>query len=184
MPRLFIGIPVPQSLKLALTKECKEARSSLRSKVKWTARDNWHVTLKFLGSVAEEELPNIQNELGDIHHPPFTMRPGSPICFPNWNKPRVIGLGFMEGAEEAAALAHLVDNAMHDLAFKKEARTFKAHLTMGRIKHLAQDDWRKIMTDKSPQWPQFQVTHFTLWESNLTQTGPTYHTIKEFPLIA
>lgn len=184
MPRLFIGIPLPDNYKKRIGALTRALDKQLHSKVKWTRAENAHLTLKFLGQVEEERVGAIRRALSDIEFPGFSLAAGECGCFPNQRKPRVIWTGLRLGAEECKELASAVDKALADVGFEREDREFQSHLTLGRVKRLGQDDWETALQNGDSQWPEIEVGSFVLWESELTHEGPIYTVVDEFFLFA
>ena len=58
--RLFIGISVPETYKLKLQEIVDTWKNRFKSKLSWTKKGNHHLTLKFLGEVEEDRLPDIK----------------------------------------------------------------------------------------------------------------------------
>lgn len=102
--------------------------------------------------------------------------------FPDPKRPRVIHVGIAKGAKYCADLATAVTTALAPLGIEPDPKPFNAHITLGRVKQLARDDWPKLLKDTTINWPGFKVDRFTLWQSDLTQEGPVYSPIAEFPL--
>lgn len=182
MPRLFIGIPVPDSYRERLLSITLKMAARLRSQVRWTQPANAHMTLKFLGSVNDDTVPEIQSALRSIAFPPFLFRAGGCGCFPNSHKPRVIWAGTSKGAKACAQLAEAINDALIPVGFEPDERQFKCHLTLGRVKTLFTDDWEAALREANGLWPGYEVDHFTLWKSELTSQGPIYTVVEEYPL--
>ena len=96
-----------------------------RPGVRWTTRDQWHVTLRFLGDV-EDPAP-VEAALRSAPLPAATMRVG----------PAVAALGRhvvvlpVEGIDE---LAKVVIEATARFGRPPEDRPFRGHLTLARVK--------------------------------------------------
>ena len=54
---------------------------------KWTTRDNWHVTLVFIGGFPEEDIPALQAAAGTIRCPTIKLR-FERIDF--WKRPKIM----------------------------------------------------------------------------------------------
>lgn len=181
MPRLFIGIGLPQSYQDLVRPFTDTLSTNLSSKVSWTKPGNWHLTLKFLGDTEESAVPAISEALAAIDLPAFVMQAGGAGVFPNLKRPRVAWLSLEQGAQECVILAQAVEDALYPLGIERENRTFRPHLTLGRIKRLARDDWKAAL-DKAGKrpWPEFTVDRFFLWKSDLKPTGAVHTIVEEF----
>lgn len=133
--RLFIAINVDPSLKASLA-QIQGKLKATPAPVSWVKPDNLHFTLKFLGEVAEAQLPALREafvlSLADLRS--FTVSLAGLGSFPPKGRPRVIWIGVQEGTEEVEALRQRIDEAFLPLGFPREARPFRPHLTLGRVK--------------------------------------------------
>src|SRR5512134_3990650 len=56
--RLFIALPVPADVRRSLWGQLAPCRERHRA-VRWLSPETWHLTLLFLGSVAEDRVPEL-----------------------------------------------------------------------------------------------------------------------------
>jgi len=182
LPRLFIGIPLPDSYHDESASLVRNLRERLRSRVRWVPIGNAHITLYFIGEAPDADIPHIKKSLQAISPPAFHMRAGSCDVIPDPKCPRIIYAGITKGAKPCADLANTIAKAMVQLGRKAPVKEYTAHITLGRIKELARDNWQKLTSDTTISWPGFKVDSFTLWQSDLTSEGPIYTPIANFPL--
>ena len=182
MFRLFVGIPLPNSYQERMMSLTGDLALRLKSRINWTKPGNAHVTLKFLGPVDHTRIDAIADVLSTIDFPPFYIRAGGCSCFPDENNPRVLWAGIMKGATACTELAKNIETTLEPLGFKRDRGPFKSHMTLGRIKRLASDNWLEILRKTSGVWPGFLADRFVLWKSDLTPDGPIYSVVKEFAL--
>jgi 2'-5' RNA ligase len=104
--------------------------------VRWTRPEGIHLTLKVLGDVETEHLPEIKRALcgACASHTPFALRVGALGCFPNPRRPRVLWVGVEESGERLAQLQRDVERALVPLGYPTDRRGYHPHLTLGRIK--------------------------------------------------
>ena len=69
--RLFIAINLTKEIKDYLWKLKEEFRSS--GKIRFTPKKDYHITLKFLGEVKEENLESIKQKLSNINYNLFNV---------------------------------------------------------------------------------------------------------------
>src|SRR5438105_11480982 len=69
--RLFLGLPIPPELAQTLTRRT-QAIEFLKGRR--TAPENLHLTLVFLGEVAEPKLPPIEHELSELNFAPLQIK--------------------------------------------------------------------------------------------------------------
>lgn len=146
--------------------------------VKWVEPQNIHLTLKFLGEVAEDKIDKIKSMLDAIAQraSPFSISLSEIGVFPNLNSPRVIWVGIKEGILQASKLAEEIETQMANLGFPKENRPFSAHLTLGRVRSpKGLQQLKDAIENFQLLTPSSQlITHITLFQSTLTPKGSIY----------
>ena len=92
--------------------------------------------------------------------------------------PSVLFLKLKE-SNELISLAKNIDELSNAVGFPKETRSFKAHITLARIKFIEDLDlFNDILQTEAEQ--TFSVDSFRLYESRLTQKGALYSVIERF----
>jgi 2'-5' RNA ligase len=147
-----------------------------------------HVTLAFLGRVADERLDDILAACRQAASPqaPFNVTLDRAGRFPEGGAPRVVWLGMGEGATESSSLAAAVRDALtaRDVAF--DAKPFRPHVTIARVK----DDIDRPMARAiaaaaerlQPAQLRFAVEAIVPFESVLSPKGPRYTPLALAPL--
>jgi RNA 2',3'-cyclic 3'-phosphodiesterase len=167
--RLFLGLPIPPELTHALT--CLTQAIEL-PKGRRTAPENLHLTLVFLGEVAEPTLPHIEQELSELNFAPFQLKLTSLNTFPR------AGVLFAE-VEPARPLLHLqakVAASMARCGFAPEdpeARPYHPHITLARFHGPLRLNKNQHALPASLQ-RSFSADTVNLYRSNLTPTVPRY----------
>ena len=179
--RSFIAIELSQEIKAELTAMEEKLKARRHPFVKWVDPENIHLTLKFLGSVALDTIPQIVEAMTRIAQPasPFSLQVGGTGAFPNWQRPQVIWVGIGGEIGRLAALQKELEAALSPLGFPPESRAFSPHLTLGRLRdRVSPEDRRRF-----GQWaesvkfeisPSFEVDALRLMKSQLTPGGPIY----------
>ncbi len=169
LARLFVGLPLPESYQEALSGLLRELKPAVPGKCSWTKPGNWHVTLKFLGDVPMEILPDVSAALSCVSFKPITFKAGGGGYFPSAERPRVLWAGAAEGGAACSALASDVEAAMAQVGFAPEERPFSVHLTLARVKSSRSGaDWKKPLgIVVKARWPEIVLDRFVLWRSYL-----------------
>lgn len=104
--------------------------------VRWTAPENMHITLKFLGDVHQDDLPLLKEELDEVagESARLMLELGSNGCFPGERTPRVLWTGLAGDLRRMSSLATRLDGAMFRCGFPSERREFRPHVTVGRVR--------------------------------------------------
>jgi len=153
--------------------------------VKLVEPENVHITLKFLGNVDECQIDEIEKIMKESVESldPFNIRIKSSGAFPNDEYIRIIWIG-IEDSDELRTIATKLDDYLSQIGFKKEKRSFSAHLTIGRVKAAKNKKQllETIMSYKDIDFGEVHVDSIKLKKSDLTQKGPVYSTIREVRL--
>jgi RNA 2',3'-cyclic 3'-phosphodiesterase len=169
--RLFLGLPIPPELAQALI---RPTQSIELPKGRWTAPENLHLTLVFLGDVAEPTLQHIEQELSKLTFAPFQLKLTSLNTFPR------AGVLVAE-VEPARPLLHLqakVAAAMARCGFAPEAHPYHPHLTLARFHgplRLSQTQ-RALPPSLQRSFPADTVN---LYRSHLTPAGSHYEVLAQ-----
>ncbi|HEX2998984.1 MAG TPA: RNA 2',3'-cyclic phosphodiesterase [Armatimonadota bacterium] len=183
--RSFIAVPIPESTRERVA--AVQARLRGPAGVKWVEPDLFHFTLRFLGSISAATVADMETALfaalADQQAFPITL--AGVGAFPQIRRPQTIWVGVTEGAYELEALATGVETAVEQLGFPPEARPFRAHLTLGRVK--APRPPQELVAALQAETPgalidRMLVDRVLLMRSDLGRTGPRYTPLAEFPL--
>ena len=183
--RTFVAIDLPAEILRNITRVMDLLRRA-EAQVRWARPESLHVTLKFIGELPADALPEATNRLASIRGPgPFSLQVRGAGCFPNERAPRVIWLG-LESGPELSALASQVEEALLPLGIPKEKRPFAPHLTVGRLKVPARiPAVQEILRRQEPlDCGSFVAKEFCLYESQLASGGSVYRKIARFAFVA
>lgn len=187
--RLFVAISVPENVKDEIEKAQKELRAALPGKfVRWTKRERFHLTLKFLGSVAESHLAGLIEALR-VACLDFTMlrlRAERIGFFPDMQFPRVVWTGVQDGEDTLPQLQQAVETAVKNFTLEKPGQKFAGHVTLGRIQSIKRPQAEILakqalsMADKF--FGEWAAEKIELIRSELLPGGSRYTTLAAIPL--
>jgi 2'-5' RNA ligase len=130
LARAFVALVPPGDVLDALAARLEPVAAEER-RLRWLPRQQWHLTLEFLGPVGDAEA--LVDALGPAVAgvPPFAVRLHGGGGFPSPGRATVLWLGVEEPAP-VAALAAAVGRATAGLGPRAEDRAFHPHLTVAR----------------------------------------------------
>ena len=150
--------------------------------VRWVRAENLHVTLRFLGDVAPERFADVAHQVGAALRgtSPFAVRLGPVYAFPSPKRPRVVALA-LAPADPVAELADAVEGGVVAAGFEPEARPFRAHLTLGRVRGRYA---LPAELDDLAARPEagFEIHEVVLFASRLSPAGASYTPLERLPL--
>jgi 2'-5' RNA ligase len=160
--RIFIAINLPEEIKKELVKyQSKWPGLPIR----WTKKDNLHITLEFLGYLSDDELVKVMQRTKELasKHKPFSISLCK-ICYgpPGKLPPRMVWV----------------------VGEKIKEFGFSPHITLGRIRTW---EWRKIEPEERPAIEEeinlnFGVNSIEVMESQLKRGGAEYTILESAPL--
>jgi 2'-5' RNA ligase len=109
-------------------------RSSLN--LRWVDPDNWHVTLKFLGSLDVALVGELAQLLRDAAgtSDQIMTRCSQMLAFPSAQRARVIAVSIRDGENRIGDLARRLEDGVRCHGVAPEGRPFRAHVTIGRLR--------------------------------------------------
>ena len=178
--RTFIAVPLSEECQSMLGQMQKNLRE-YRADIRWVAVPSIHLTLKFLGEVNPEIIRKLAESLEDAvkPHTSLNLRLHGLGGFPNIKNPRVIWCGIDGETESLAQLQKRVEAACIPYGFEPEERTFRPHLTLGRVKSKSNLqpllDYIKIGSDLENR---FTADCLNIYKSTLRPQGAVYTVLK------
>lgn len=177
MPRLFIAIDTPEQVRDNIC----ELRRNLPG-VKWTVRDQLHITMRFIGDTDDPLFNQIKSSLSEIKLPSFGLELTSSGFFPNERRPSVFWLG----CSESLPLSNLKDYmnlALDSCGIPPESRKFHPHITVARLKMPSEKDCHKLSNIyREMPSASFNVSEFILYSSLLKSDGAEHSKECVYPL--
>lgn len=177
--RLFIAVE-PSAACRQISGAAKAALAARfpAARIRWQPDENVHLTLAFLGNVDEAQVEECAQRLAATaaRHRTFQLASSRLGAFPSALRPSVIWLGLQ--AETTGTLASLqrdIASAYRDI--REDARPFRPHLTLGRVKDLAGTDRREFaaaLAELPEDVTAWTVRRVVLFESRLTPEGAVH----------
>jgi len=179
--RLFVALEIPVTTRENLANLIASLRAIARGP-RWVPPNNLHVTLKFLGEVAEDKLAAVETALARIRSDQaLTLEFRGLGFFPNEKNPRVFWAG-IEASSNLQTLAADIEGAMENCGIPREKREFSPHLTLARLEGSLPAALRKAIAESAPrEFGSLRTGAFHLIQSMLKPSGAEYTTLKTFP---
>jgi 2'-5' RNA ligase len=182
--RLFVALDLREEIRQAIRDLIAGLKPLARS-ARWVRPEGMHVTLKFIGYVAEDQLGPIRAALAHVRSPqPVELHFRGVGFFPSEKRPRVIWCG-VEGSPNLAPLAKDIDRALEPLGIAPESRDFVPHLTLARFNmpEKAPDLARAAADAQAQEFGTARETEFHLYESILHPSGAEYRRLASYPFV-
>ena len=187
--RSFIAIELPEETKKGLRGLQAQLKAGSQAPVKWVDPAHIHLTLKFLGDVAEDRMEEItaamtQAVQGTSY---FSLEVRELGVFPNPGRVQIVWVGVSGEVAKLARLQQRIESGLEGLGFPPEGRRFTPHLTLARVRDQATPDERArlgqlIAETEFEAAHSFMVEAVNLMKSQLTREGPIYTRISSTEL--
>lgn len=183
--RAFIALRLPENILFSINK-IQEDLKQYRLPVRWVRPENIHLTLKFFGNISESDTERIGIAMGDCAGccSPLMLSAKGIGVFPSVARPRVIWAGFSGQISLLLRFKDALEKRLEKSGFKKEERSFKGHLTMGRFKDRVNNDRliEAMRKHKDFNTDVFDAAEIILFKSDLLPAGPVYTELLNVPL--
>lgn len=181
--RAFLAIEPPENILQEITRLQEKLKREINGRLSWTRPQSQHLTLKFFGDISREDVNSICAAVQKrvVAEQKLNLKIEKLGVFPDARKPRVLWCGVAGDVERLINLQKKLDGDFAALGFPAEDRSFKAHLTLARIK-----DPRDItgLSEALKKHDLFKAGEFVadklfLFQSNLSPQGAVYTKLKE-----
>jgi 2'-5' RNA ligase len=183
--RLFVAIELPEE-------EQQRLRATARRQDWFGFGEGWaghsphyHVTLKFLGAVSDERVPQVIDALKKVDWPRSLMLRGEGVTFFPPRGPINVFVGLLGGDVGPLKELHTrVEAALLPLGIAREDRPYVPHVTLKRAERRRRPVGvvRDLVAKNQPApGPPFVTDSFVLFQSHLKPEGPEYIPLARFP---
>lgn len=177
LARIFAAVPLGAEARLALEDRLVGHQVPGRP----VPPENWHLTLRFLGSIDEVTYERFIAGLdaADLGRS-FEIRLSALGAFPNPRRATVLWAGLDRGYEELASLAAIAEDAALGSGLEPEDRPFRAHLTLSRIR--PQADVGELLSTVGELGISWRCETMVVYRSHLGRGGARYEALETFDL--
>ncbi len=176
MPRLFAGIELPEEIRDQLSDLSQPLPGA-----KWVDDDDLHITLRFGGEIQGHVARDFTDLLAEIQADAFELTLEGLGTF-GGNDPRTIWAGVAPNPL-LDTLAHACDRAARNAGVPPDAKPFKAHVTLARLRGTPPEVVAKYLQSIGAFRSQpFPVSQFVLFSSKPRTGGGPYVVEAEYPL--
>ena len=179
--RTFLSLNIDQKSITKLEQIQKALKHLLKEyNIKWENPEKFHLTIRFLGYIDENEIEFIKEELKKISTGfeiiKYTV--SGIDFFPHRKRPNVIFINLTEEYENANKFVTQIDQVITSFGIIPDKK-FVPHITLGRFRH----DKRKKITERfnfTPAPIELVFDSFYLMKSVLKSSGSEYEAIQKF----
>jgi len=131
----------------------------------WVKPENLHITLAFLGDVAQARWPDLVRVADGVKTPAFSLTLDRAEF---WPRNGIVCLGASQTPQPLLDLAQGLAQGLGRAGFALDDRPYQPHLTLARQGHSDRKSWAL------PEPVVWQIAAFSLVESRLGRAGSAY----------
>ncbi len=153
------------------------------ARVRWVPPANIHLTLKFMGAVEMELVPELVETTKQcvVGLAPWVTEVQGVGSFPSGRSPRVIWVGVTDEEGKLARIHKCLDRELRGFSVKREARRYHPHLTLGRVQSSSYALAEAIRSLEETEAGTLTINGLTLFQSDLTPEGAVYTPLAHMP---
>jgi 2'-5' RNA ligase len=183
--RLFIAINLPDAEKTRLTRALQAIATS-EPAIRWTDAAALHITVKFLGEIAEPRVHAMAASLEEAAAgaAAFDVALSGFGAFPSLSRPNILWVG-VQAAPGLAELHGRIERAFEPLGFAADNRVFRPHITVARMRKDGRIRDRQAMDRMKASFDyktEFRAASVDLMQSRLGRGAARYEILQEMEL--
>ena len=175
MHRLFIALDLPDSVKDQLASICYGIPNA-----RWSKREQFHLTLKFIGGVEGDISEDIAQALSEICFSSFEIRLSGLGYFPPKQDPKILWAG-VQSDERLENLQRKIERRLMETGIEPERRNFYPHITLAKLEKASSSRVLPYLSHHGTfKTESFSIDHFSLYQSHLSPKGSVYECLAVF----
>ncbi len=188
--RVFLAVDVDDRVRAGIRALIERLREAIdrgggrQSRIGWVSPDRVHVTLHFIGELAESRVGDLTTAVKrPLDIAPFDLALGGLGLFPPRGRPRVLWVGVERGSDGLGRVHEEMGNRLVALGLPLEERAFSPHVTLARFREPGPTAVRSAIEGAgAARLGACRVTSVTLYQSRLGAGGATYTPLATGPL--
>lgn len=186
--RTFIALPIPGPIRSKIERLQRSLTPAIAG-ASWVGSDRLHLTLAFLGDVADEDLNAVCLAVAEsvLGRPRFDLSVRGLGAFPDASSPRVLWAGLSGELSALESVQKAASDAATIAGYRPADQRFHAHITLARLK-----TGRGPTIDLRPTLEQYRgwdaggfvADTVITYASTMTPDGPAYAPLGRAPLAA
>ena len=150
---------------------------------RWIDRENYHLTLRFIGDVDDEIAREVAWILGQVRRPGFELRFDGLISF-GGRRPRAV-VATLASTPALIELQAEHERLLQRVGLEPEGRKYTPHVTLARLRDSSSRQVADYLATRAlmPGLP-FKVSRFVLFSSRASVGGGPYVVEAAYPLAA
>lgn len=188
MARTFVALPIPAKVRQRLSEEADRLRLT-GAEVAWVRPQNYHLTIRFIGEIEDEELLILDPMLREIaaSRAPMRLVVKGLATFEDRKTGglRTIWCGAApaDDGDGLETLRKEVETGLSEAGYRRDKTRFVPHVTLGWFRGQAHVDAlrERIGPAVRREFAHFTVPELILYESVPTAQGVAYEPLQRFP---
>jgi RNA 2',3'-cyclic 3'-phosphodiesterase len=175
--RTFLALDLNDQTRQRLVRAVAELPVG-QAKIRWVESENLHVTVKFLGEVADADAVNVCRVVADAAGlvEPFDFQVRGIQAVPARGDLSMFWAGVADADGRMAAMFEVIEAALEELGFSREQRDFRPHVTLGRVKYARDAHGLRAAAARVAEtdFGCVAADGIVVYSSQLTPEGPIY----------
>ena len=179
--RIFLTLELPQTVSNILSAYAELISGHVKlQQIRWLPKENYHLTLVFLGNVEYNLISSLQlkleQDLSFIKAVPFRFSEITPFPFSGTPK---IAAAMLEHSDELMQLQHNTAKCVRAFEISLDRKSFKPHVTLGRLKYRSR---KSIAFQPQQIFLEGVSSKVVIFQSELAPKGAVYTSLGEISL--
>lgn len=159
--RVFCAVELSAEVRQRAGAHIADLRSRMSQvRAGWAHSERLHITLKFLGEIEQERVAALSGAAARAARSlsPFNILIEGAGVFPPRGLPRVLWLGVTDASASLMRLQLNLENECEGIGFAREARPFRPHLTIARLRCKPEDARRLAALHQAKGFAPLEVS--------------------------
>jgi 2'-5' RNA ligase len=185
--RLFVALELPEAVREGIVAWGREALAD--PALRPLSPESLHITLAFLGYLAEKEIERLAAILGEVESRAASIELRDPVAVPPRGRARLFALP-AESPGAVSLQAELQERLVAARLYKPEKRPFWSHVTVARVRREERGSKRPASVSRPPGALPHALLQpavcrrLTLYRSQLQPQGAQYTPLAQVELPA
>ena len=175
--RLFTAIDIPEAWRAEANRVRQQLAPRFDAELRFVAREQLHVTARFLGEVDADVVPNLVRAIEAVPRFEIELELAPAGTFGRASRPTVVWLGVSIAEVDSVDLLGDIDGALAAAGLTSPETSWRPHLTLARVRRQASvarrgELSRAVRDLPPPAANRHLASGFSLYQSDLRNSEP------------